>query len=55
MEYQEIEQFNSIPIERWRKAIKLRRSGVREIYITNNELEEAYQKNHSRVTYRILQ
>jgi len=43
MEYKEIEEFNNISIERWRKAIKLRRSGVREIYITNNELEQAYQ------------
>lgn len=49
MEYKEIEQFNSIPIEKWKKSIKLRRSGVREIYITDMELKEAYQNINEEV------
>ena len=49
MEYKEIEEFNGISIERWRKAIKLRRSGIREIYISDNELKEAYQSINEEV------
>jgi len=44
MEYQEIEEFNGISTEKWKKKIKLKISGVREIYISDLELKEAYQK-----------
>jgi intergrase/recombinase len=43
MEYRELEEFNGIPLERWRKAIKLRRAGVREIHISDDELRVAYE------------
>ena len=43
MEFKEYEHFNDIMIERWRKAIKLRRSGVREIYVSNIEIQTAYE------------
>ena len=33
MAFKEYEHFNDITIERWRKAIKIRRSGVREVYV----------------------
>jgi intergrase/recombinase len=48
IEYQEIEEFNGISIEKWKKKIKLKTSGVREIYISDNELKEAYQKTENR-------
>jgi intergrase/recombinase len=44
MEYQEIEEFNGIDTEKWKKKIKLRPSGIREIYISDKEVKEAYQK-----------
>jgi len=43
MEFKEYELFNDRAIERWRKAIKLRRAGVREIYVSNSELQSAYE------------
>lgn len=33
MAFKENEHFDDITIERWRKAIKIRRSGVREVYV----------------------
>ncbi len=43
MEHQEMEEFNGISPEKWNKAVKLKRPGVREIYVSNEELREAYQ------------
>ncbi len=56
MEYEEIEEFNGIPIERWKKKIKLRPSGIREIYISDNELKESYQQidKHYKVPFKLL-
>ncbi len=56
MEYQEIEEFNGIDIEKWKKKIKLRPSGIREIYISNKELKEAYQKLNEeyKIPYKLL-
>ena len=49
MQFHEIEEFNGIPIEKWKNAVKLKPSGVREIYISNNELIEAYQNINEEV------
>jgi len=51
MEYKEIEQFNNILIEKWKKSITFRKSGVRENYINDNELKEAYQSIKRRNIY----
>jgi len=44
MDYEEMMEFNGISIEYWKKKIKLRPSGVKEIYISDDELREAYEK-----------
>jgi intergrase/recombinase len=49
MEYRELEEFNGIAVERWRKAIKLRRAGVREIYISDAELQAAHENLREQV------
>jgi len=44
MEHEDIEEFNGILPERWNRAVKLRRPGTREIYLSDQELKQAYKK-----------
>jgi len=56
MDYHEIEEFNGISIEKWKKKIKLRPSGIREVYISDKELKEAYQvlDKDYQIPYKLL-
>jgi len=49
MHFEETDDFNGIPIEKWKSAVKLKPSGVREIYITDKELQEAHQNINEEV------
>ncbi|RZN36693.1 MAG: hypothetical protein EFT35_07790 [Methanophagales archaeon ANME-1-THS] len=42
MEYCEFDIFNSSPIDKWRKSVKIQKTGVRENFISTGELMEAY-------------
>ncbi|RZN38110.1 MAG: hypothetical protein EFT35_05080 [Methanophagales archaeon ANME-1-THS] len=43
MDYQELDTINGTPIERWRSSIKLKKSNARMIYLSDEEVQEAYQ------------
>jgi intergrase/recombinase len=43
MLYIDQDEFNGISIDRWKKAIKLRSPGVREIYVSDDEIKTAYK------------
>ncbi len=56
MEYEEMEEFNGISIERWKRNIKLKPSGIREIYISDKELREAYDNMNgdTKILFKLL-
>jgi len=44
LEYQEIYELNGYSLDQWKKRLKLPRSNVREIYISDEEIIEAYNR-----------
>ena len=54
LEYLERDSYNGISLEKWRKAIVLQRSGVREVYISDQELKEAYAHVEDRIVFKLL-
>ena len=54
MEYEEEETFNGQTLDAWRKSIKIRPSNVREVYISDKEVKEAYKHIDNKLLYKIL-
>jgi len=56
MEYEDILEFNGISIEIWKKKIKLKQYGAKEIYISDDELKEGYKnmKGEYRILFKLL-
>ena len=56
MKYEGMEEFNGISIEKWKQNIILKPSGIREIYISDDELRKAYENidSNSKILLKLL-
>jgi intergrase/recombinase len=54
LEDEEIEEINGYSLDRWRKVLTIKKSGVKEVYITDKELLEAYEASKCKDVFRLL-
>jgi intergrase/recombinase len=50
----ELDSFNNIPIEKWLEAIKIRKTGIREVYISNDEIKDAFNNIDDKILFKCL-